>query len=84
MIVGEDQSGKTSLLKKYILTLRNSGFYPIYIKDPAELLQGDFSYRMGRLFKDQYDTELDADDLKELANQFKAEYKAKIKQLFYQ
>lgn len=59
VIVGEDQSGKTSLLKKYILTLRNSGFYPIYIKDPAELLQGDFSYRMGRLFKDQYDTELE-------------------------
>ena len=63
VIVGEDQSGKTSLIKKYILILRDRGFYPIYIKDPAELLQGDFSYRMGRLFKDQYDTELDLTDV---------------------
>lgn len=63
VIVGEDQSGKTSLLKKYIQKLNNKGFYPIYIKDPAELLQGDFSYRMGRLFKEQYDAEVELSDV---------------------
>lgn len=63
VIVGEDQSGKTSLLKKYIQTLRNKGYYPIYIKDPAELLQGDISYRMGRLFNEQYDAEVGLSDV---------------------
>lgn len=29
VIVGEDQSGKTSLLKKFIIDLRGRGYYPI-------------------------------------------------------
>lgn len=63
VIVGEDQSGKTSLLKKYIQILRSKGFYPIYVKDSAELLQGDFSYRIGKLFNEQYCAEVELSDV---------------------
>lgn len=63
VIIGEDQSGKTSLLKKYIQVLRGKGFYPIYIKDPMELLLGNFSTRINKVFKEQYDCELEINEL---------------------
>lgn len=58
VLIGEDQSGKTSLLKTYIKELRTESFFPIYVKDPAELLQGNFDYRLGNLFTEQYETDL--------------------------
>ena len=65
VVVGEDQSGKTSLLKKFIIDLRERGYYPIYVKDPAELLQGNFSLRVSNVFKEQYETEVELSDLNE-------------------
>ena len=58
VLIGEDQSGKTSLLKTYINELRAKSFFPIYVKDPAELLQGNFYNRLGNLFIEQYETDL--------------------------
>ena len=59
VIAGEDQSGKTTLAKVLIQKLQERNFIPIYLKDEEELLQGDLTYRVGQLFKAQYETELD-------------------------
>lgn len=86
VVVGEDQSGKTSLLKKFIIDLRERGYYPIYVKDPAELLQGNFSLRVSSVFKEQYETEVELSDLDEnkivaLVDDFhKAKNKGKVLQ----
>lgn len=58
-IVGEDQSGKTTLAKKAISMLRSKGFIPVYIKDETGLLQGDMDYRIESAFKEQYATDKD-------------------------
>ena len=63
VFIGEDQSGKTSLLKAYIKELRFKSFIPIYVKDPAELLQGNFDYRLEKLFLEQYKTELELSEI---------------------
>lgn len=54
VLVGEDQSGKTTLAKAMIKDLRAKNFIPIYVKDEAELLQGDLENRVYDLFKLQY------------------------------
>lgn len=61
-IVGEDQSGKTTLAKKLVTMLRDKGFIPVYIKDDAELLQGDLKARIERTFKEQYATKYSLQD----------------------
>lgn len=61
-IVGDDQSGKTTLAKKLVTMLRYKGFIPVYIKDDAELLQGDLKARIERTFTEQYATELSLQD----------------------
>lgn len=63
VLVGEDQSGKTSLLKMYIKQLRENSYVPIYVKDPAELLQGNFEYRLSKLFNEQYNTDLNFNEI---------------------
>ena len=54
-IVGEDQSGKTTLAKMLLLKLKEKNFIPVYIKDEAELLQGDMTGRVYEALKVQYD-----------------------------
>lgn len=61
-IVGDDQSGKTTLAKKLVTMLRDKGFIPVYIKDEMELLQGDLKTRIERTFKEQYTSELSLQD----------------------
>lgn len=56
VIAGEDQSGKTTLAKELISRLRERHFVPVYLKDEQELLQGNLQYRVGQLFKEQYET----------------------------
>ena len=53
-IIGDDQSGKTALLKVYVKVLKERGFLPVYIKDSQELLQGNIDYRIDSLVKEQY------------------------------
>ncbi len=57
IIVGEDQSGKTTLAKAMMNGLRVKNFIPVYVKDEAELLQGDLEKRVYELFKSQYGIE---------------------------
>ena len=61
-IVGEDQSGKTTLAKKFVVLLKQKGFIPVYIKDEQEYLQGDLTARVNKLFKEQYNTEFGISD----------------------
>lgn len=61
-LVGEDQSGKTTLAKMFVLMLKEKGFIPVYVKDEQELLQGDLASRVNKLFKEQYDTEYEIAD----------------------
>ena len=57
VLVGEDQSGKTTLAKAMMNGLRAKNFIPVYVKDEAELLQGDLEKRVYELFKSQYGIE---------------------------
>lgn len=61
-IVGEDQSGKTTLAKMFVLMLKEKRFIPVYVKDEQELLQGDLTSRVNKLFKEQYNTEHEITD----------------------
>lgn len=61
-IIGDDQSGKSALLKKYVSILKDRLFLPIYIKDPQELLQGNLEYRIENLFKAQYKGDFKLED----------------------
>lgn len=51
VIIGDDQSGKTSLLKKYITVLKEKNFIPVYIFDKEGGLQGNFDNRIAKIFK---------------------------------
>lgn len=55
-IVGDDQSGKTTLAKRAISRLKKKNFIPVYIKDEEEFLQGDMMYRISNAFSNQYNT----------------------------
>lgn len=54
VIIGDDQSGKTSLLKKYITVLKEKNFIPVYIFDKEGGLQGNFDNRIAKTFKEEY------------------------------
>lgn len=57
VFIGDDQSGKTSLLKKAFITLKSKNMLPIYIKDPESLLQGNIYNRLNIAFKEEYETD---------------------------
>ncbi len=61
-IVGDDQSGKTTLAKKLVIILKEKGFIPVYIKDVNDLLLGNLKSRIERCFKEQYNTTHDFED----------------------
>lgn len=83
VIAGEDQSGKTTLAKVLIQSLRKRNFIPIYLKDEQELLQGDLRYRVGQLFNAQYETNLelstfDADYIVPIVDDFHKAHKKEL------
>lgn len=55
LIAGESQSGKTSLCKSYIVTLKEKGFVPVYLSDAKNLYEGRIDKRIKNAFKDQYE-----------------------------
>lgn len=63
-LVGDDQSGKSSILKKFFYSLRNRYFIPVYVKDPVGLLQGQLKGRLEQLFKTQYKTDMNLSDFR--------------------
>lgn len=62
-IMGDDQSGKSSILKMFFRELRKRHFVPIYIKDTEGLMQGKIKKRMEEEFKRQYMTDLNLNDV---------------------
>lgn len=62
-IMGDDQSGKSSILKMFFRELKKRHFVPIYIKDTEVLMQGKIKNRMEEEFKRQYITSLNLKDV---------------------
>lgn len=61
-MIGDDQSGKSSILKMFFRTLRKRFYIPIYIKDTEGLMQGKIQNRLEEQFKKQYNTPRDLKD----------------------
>lgn len=61
-IVGDDQSGKSSILKRFFCSLKDRYFIPIYVKDAEKLLQGQLENRLEEQFKIQYNTKRSLSD----------------------
>jgi hypothetical protein len=55
VIAGEDQSGKTTLCKKYFIELRIKNFVPIYVSDKLNQFEGLIENRITKAFKEQYE-----------------------------
>lgn len=55
-IVGEEQSGKTTIAKLYVRGLKKKGLLPILIKDEQGVIQGNFELKLEKSFKEQYDS----------------------------
>jgi len=55
-IVGEEQSGKTTLAKLYIKELHSKGLVPILVKDDMPILQGNLRAKIESSFQKQYNT----------------------------
>ncbi len=54
IIMGADQSGKTSLIKKMAVDYSQNGFIPLFIKDKEKFFQGNFEKRIENAFEEQY------------------------------
>ena len=63
VISGQDQSGKTALLKRFIKILIEKNFIPIYLKDPQETFQGNIDNKIVNLFKEQYESECEFEEI---------------------
>ena len=57
-IIGDEQSGKTTIAKKYICELKKKGFIPIYISADQPILQGNLQARINNSFEEQYNSSL--------------------------
>lgn len=53
-IIGEDQSGKTSLAYVICQALRKNGFMPVYVRDEQKTFLGKFENRISKSFAQQY------------------------------
>lgn len=56
IISGDDQSGKTSILKKTFVSLKKRFYIPIYIADPQKFLLGRLVNRVEDQFHKQYNS----------------------------
>lgn len=55
LIAGEDQSGKSSLCKKFFIELKKMDFLPVYINDRFNHFKGSFDGLIKKAFCEQYD-----------------------------
>ena len=63
LIIGEDQSGKTSLCKKLFINLRQNNFIPVYISDKTNGYIGKIKNKITSAFREQYDSEINLEDI---------------------
>ena len=84
LIAGEDQSGKTSLCKKFYTELRQKNFVPIYLSDKKDNFRGRIENKISKAFKEQYGNgitleEIDSDRVVPLIDDFHfARHKEKL------
>lgn len=59
IIMGADQSGKTTFVKKLAVDYQRNGFLPLFIRDKEKFFQGNFERRIEKAFAEQYESECD-------------------------
>lgn len=59
IIMGADQSGKTTFVKKLAVDYQRNGFLPLFIRDKEKFFQGNFKRRIEKAFAEQYESECD-------------------------
>ena len=62
-IAGENQSGKTTICKKFWIYLREQNYVPIYVFDEEKSFQGKIENRIKKSFQKQYDTDINIDEI---------------------
>ena len=55
LIVGSDQSGKTTLCKQIFSKLRNKNYFPIYISDKDTIQTSNLESKILNCFQEQYE-----------------------------
>lgn len=59
IIMGADQSGKTTFVKKLAVDYQRNGFLSLFIRDKEKFFQGNFERRIEKAFAEQYESECD-------------------------
>lgn len=54
IIMGANQSGKTSFVKNMAVDYRRNGYVPLFIRDKEKFFQGNFEKRIENAFVEQY------------------------------
>ena len=54
LIAGENQSGKTTLCKRFFIELRKKNFVPIYVSDEEDGYSGKIENKLSKAFNGQY------------------------------
>lgn len=65
VIVGEDQSGKTTLCKKLFLALKKRSYLPVYVFDKDKILRGNIENRIEKKFNEQYRFSIEYSEIKD-------------------
>ena len=63
LIVGEDQSGKTSFCKKLFFHFRSKNLVPIYLSDKGKGYVGNIQNQLSSAYSSQYETKFNFEDL---------------------
>ena len=56
-IVGEEQSGKTTLAKLFVKELYDKGLVPVFVRDDSPILQGNLEIKIEKAFIEQYESQ---------------------------
>lgn len=63
LIAGEDQSGKTTLCKKFFIELRKKNYVPLYISDKLIQESGNMETKISKSYKKQYSEGVPIEDI---------------------
>ena len=63
LLAGEDQSGKTTLCKKFYIELRKKNFIPIYLSDKKNNYLGKIENKISEAFQEQYGSETSLEEI---------------------
>lgn len=65
LIAGENQSGKTTLCKRFFIELRKKNFVLIYVSGGEDGYSGKIENRLSKAFNDQYGSDVSFEEIEE-------------------